>query len=415
MTVNVQVLFDRPQREIASLIRDKLAKCESAALIAGFVTVEGIKAIGAPLKRSPGKLDAFVVGAGTYKAYEVFDQLIAAGVDPAKLFVHLGHSRATTGRKAKNRFFRYHPMLHSKIYFFEMPDEQAAAFIGSHNLTGFALLGLNGEASVLLEGPASAPEFLTIREHIDASKGQATAYSPGMKDAYSWWTAEFLDALRAKANDFPRDGETRSTIVVIASRVGSMPKNDDTVYFEIPAALGKIQSLLAEVHLYVFDTFPPSPTVALTLLDRAKGAYRCETTGLEVEGGGVELRADWFIDDRALPELKDTPGQLRPTPSTGMQQVRVKIAGGLSKSFEYLFQSATAKWEPIFNTSNRLVTSEEDRSLLSSDAGEWYLVSGLKPQESDGRDDKQKWALLEASPESGNFILISTRRRERQV
>ena len=47
-------------------------------------------------------------------------------------------------------------MLHSKVYLFEMPEEKSTAFVGSHNITGFALGGLNGEAGVLLEGPASS-------------------------------------------------------------------------------------------------------------------------------------------------------------------------------------------------------------------------------------------------------------------
>ena len=57
-------------------------------------------------------------------------------------------------------------MLHSKIYYMEMPNDQACAFIGSHNLTSFALRGLNGEASVLLEGPRERPEFASVREHV---------------------------------------------------------------------------------------------------------------------------------------------------------------------------------------------------------------------------------------------------------
>jgi HKD family nuclease len=43
-------------------------------------------------------------------------------------------------------------MLHSKVYIFELGGGASAAFVGSHNLTRFALYGLNGEASVLLEG-----------------------------------------------------------------------------------------------------------------------------------------------------------------------------------------------------------------------------------------------------------------------
>jgi HKD family nuclease len=58
-------------------------------------------------------------------------------------------------------------MLHSKLYLLEMPNGTAAAFVGSHNLTGFALLGQNGEASLLVEGSASEPEFAALRRHVN--------------------------------------------------------------------------------------------------------------------------------------------------------------------------------------------------------------------------------------------------------
>ncbi len=35
------------------------------------------------------------------------------------------------------------------IYYMELPGGDACAFIGSHNVTAFALTGLNGEAAVL--------------------------------------------------------------------------------------------------------------------------------------------------------------------------------------------------------------------------------------------------------------------------
>src|SRR5687768_14038925 len=88
MSVTIQLLFGKPQHEIASLIRDRLDGCVSASLVAGFMTVEGIEAIASPLRANPSKLQCLVVGAGTYRAYEAFDRLIAAGVSPSALYVH---------------------------------------------------------------------------------------------------------------------------------------------------------------------------------------------------------------------------------------------------------------------------------------------------------------------------------------
>jgi hypothetical protein len=156
---------------------------------------------------NPTKLECMVVGAGTYRAFEAIDGLLDAGVAPNRLFVHLGMSRTTGGRR--NPFARYRPMLHSKIYLLDMGAGNASAFFGSHNLTGFAMQGLNGEASILLEGDANDEAFVALRRHVTISMAEATEYNRAMKAAYAWWTAEFIDGLRVGARlpsvFYPRD------------------------------------------------------------------------------------------------------------------------------------------------------------------------------------------------------------------
>src|SRR5262249_26198401 len=152
----------------------------------------------------------FIVGAGTYRGFEALDRLLSKGVQPDRLYVHLGHSRP----RGRNSFYRYHPMLHSKVYLLEMEDGHAIAIIGSHNITGYALLGLNGEADVVEEGLLTAPEMQKIKHHIDLSRNQSVQYSPSMKEAFTWWTSEFIDGLQRKVNDHPRDSESSKTIVV---------------------------------------------------------------------------------------------------------------------------------------------------------------------------------------------------------
>lgn len=419
MTVSVQVLFGRPQQEIASLLRDRLSRCASASLVAGFMTVEGIEAIAAPLRAQPGKLAQLVVGAGTWRAFDALDTLLAAGVSPSALHVHLGHSRPT-GARAAYPFLRYHPMLHSKVYLMNMGNGTAAAFVGSHNLTGFALLGLNGEAGVLLEGEADAPEFVALRRHVAEAVRQAVPYDPAMKDAYSWWTTQFLDGLRAKANDIPDpdDAEKKRTIVVIAARgTAPLPQMGDVIYFEIPAALGStIQSLRAEVHIYIFPTVPPSPAAALSNLASATESLWCTIEGLEMGGGGVELEANWHIDKRHHPDIKKTRRPFRPTPLAGMQQVRVKVAGPVFGNFVYLFDRGRTDWVPIFDEETTIEAPEQARAMLVSldliprEDQQWQRVSALVPA---GPEEPTGFqiALQESAPESGSFILFSLRRR----
>ena len=420
MSVIAKILFDRPQREIASLLRDRLERCMSASIVAGFMTVEGIEAIADSLRAHPAKLNQLVVGAGTYRAFEAYDRLIDAGIDPANLHVHFGFTRKTRPG-ARHPFLRYHPMLHSKVYLMEMKNGTSSAFVGSHNLTGFALMGLNGEAGVLLEGPSSSAEFVDIRNHIAEAVRQATVYDPSMKDAYTWWTVQFIDGLRAKFNDRPRDAEEKRTIVLMAECSGpDLPSENDVIYFEIPDAIGRIVAIRVEVHVFVFDTLPPTPVLALNQLDKARQSYWCQTIGLEDDRGGLELRADWEIQNRTIPTLSKTPSPFRPTPQQEMQQVRVELRNDVYQAFEYLFESNRASWLPSLDDQQLVRVEETERGTLESlnliprEDWEWYRVNELVPGREQA-DDAYKKALTDMSPQSGNYILMSLRRRRRKA
>ena len=421
MTVTVQVLFDQPQHEIASLLRDRLTHCARASLVAGFMTVEGIEAIAAPLRAHPSKLAHLVVGAATWRAFDALDRLLAAGVAPPALHVHLGHTRPTGTNR--HPFARYHPMLHSKIYLLDMGDGQAAAFVGSHNLTGFALHGKNGEAGVLLEGPADAPQFVALRRHVDEAVRQAVRYDPGMKEAYAWWTMQFIDGLYAEANgDLPKDADNMRTIVVLAAYTsGRLPRPGQVIYFEIPEALDRIQSMQAEVHIYIFPTLPPTSSQALASLGTAIARLSCKVEGIEAGRGGIELRADWHIDNRRRPELNLTVLPFRPTPASGMQQVRVRVQGAIAGQYEYLFDPGKVAWTPIYDPEGALMATPDgekvegnELTLLDSPAredGPWQRVRGLQRAKPAGSDARQL-ALWESTPESEAFILFSPRRRK---
>jgi hypothetical protein len=338
---------------------------------------------------------------------------VAAGVPLDRLYVDLGYG--------KHHKTKYHPMLHSKVYLCELPEGRSAAFVGSHNLTGFALHGLNGEAGILLEGAASEPEFEALRGHIAASVAQATRYDPQMKEAYSWWTTEFLDGLRIKSKDIPQDGQAVKTIVVLAAcATDPLPKKAQIIYFELPEALDAIHSIEAEVHIYCFDRVPTSPTVGLAELSSAKAALRCTTRGIEMGQGGEELRADWQIDDRGNPTLKRTIVPFRPRAAPGMKQVRVEVIDKIMDNFEYLFDSGKQEWVPNLDNGDKLsIRAGASRQLAELDLvqredGPWHRITGLRrADERSGMPRQLRLALEASSPESGSFILVSLRRRKK--
>jgi len=420
MLLNATVLFDLPQREIASLIVDRMDKSNETCIITGFATPGGLAAISEPLKSRPRTLKTLVVGAATYPGFEALDDLLAAGVAPDSLRVHLGHTSETGGKK--NPFARYHPMLHSKVYYMEFRDSKACAFIGSHNVTSFALTGLNGEAAVLLEGPANAPEFDKVRSHIETSRIQAVQYASGMKEAYAWWMREFIDGLKAEVK-LPQDWTTVRTILLFASAAqGDRPKVGDHFYFEIPAGIEQIESLKTETHLFLFDTLPTDPWQALQGALSSRARYTCRTLGAENRQGNKELIANWRIDEIPSPVLRPVPGGIfRPTTPSGKQQVRAEVLRQSVVPFEYLFEREKVAWDPQFSADKPLLPPSviTDDIVLAEAKGDnravagWKLVKGLVSREGSVWERDQA-ALKLAAPESGSFILVSLRRRERE-
>src|SRR5262249_9749291 len=162
-----------------------------------------------------------------------------------------------------------------------------------------ALCGLNGEAGVLLEGPSSDALFREIRAHVSTAVTESVQYDPADRDAYAWWAGQYIQGLAAEFIDSPEEeGNPKKSIIIQSEGRGArLPNIGEVVYFEFPKAIGKVRSMSAEVHLYVFDTLSESPYVALRQLSKARASYWCTTLGIEDDSGGLELNADWHITD----------------------------------------------------------------------------------------------------------------------
>lgn len=437
MSLTSTVLFDLPQREIASLIAGRIDQSISTSIVTGFATPGGLAAIASSIKSQPTKLATLVIGAATYSGFTMLDDLVAAGVPSARLLVHLGHTSESGARK--NPFLRYHPMLHSKVYYMELSGSRACAVIGSHNVTSFALMGLNGEAAVMLEGPIDSSEFVKVRSHIDAARNQALQYSPGMKEAYAWWTREFIDGLKAEIK-VPQDWTTVRTLLIFAKAAkADRPRIGDQFYFEIPAGIEQIDSLKTETHLFLFETLPLDPWQALASAASADAKYKCMTLGAENKQGNLEVVAQWRINETPQPVLERVPGGIfRPITPSGRQQVRAEVVAPYLEPFEYVFEREKIGWDPDFSAEEtlhphlapdnhrelelslirRLEDSAKDLVLWEA-SGEnrakhgWKLVKNLIPR-SGAAMEKDAAALRLASPDSGSFILVSLRRRKKE-
>ncbi len=252
MSIKATVLFESPRREVATLIGEKLATSISTRILTGFATPDGVDALVgdllASLKRRPHAIHTLIVGSGTHRAYAALDRLVDAGLSKKRMFVHLGRSRPAT-QSSKTGFTQYRPMLHSKIYYMEYEDGSACAFIGSHNLTFFAMNGDNGEAAVLLEGESNSPEFEKIRRHIKAAEDESHPYARERKPEYAWWTLDYLHGLLKIADDAD-DAEAKTTLIILCERQGeASPAESQRLYFELPLFPKSHRLTSCEVHL----------------------------------------------------------------------------------------------------------------------------------------------------------------------
>lgn len=419
MQLSTTVLFDQPRQAVSAVLREKLEACVSARIIVGFASADGFAAIETALKRSPWKLGAFVVGACTQKGFEALDAMIRAGLPRENVRVHLGATRNTRDG-ARHPFYRYHPMLHSKIYLLEMPNGRATAVIGSHNMTHFAMDGKNCEASVMLEGPREHPELQKVFQHIHRVTEESVVYDPNAKSGYVWWAQEYLDGLRSKLSAWDPEVEYERTLVVLAVKARGLPRRGDIIYFEIPAALHQLRNLGREVHIYAFPEKPPSPVAALGNLNQAIKTFWCRAKGLEDDHGAIEVKADWWISDDREPLLDRTPQPFRPKEKAGTQQVRVEVYNDIRGKYEYNFgDEDRVEWMPVLGKEPILIPTPEEQGylkplgLIPPEHQEWYKVESLRPSR---RETSQELlaAIHELEPESGHYILLSTSRRKLQ-
>ena len=416
VTVTATVLFGRPHASIAPLITSRISASTSTRIVSGFATPGGLGAIDAPIRAAPAKLRTLVVGAATYPAFQALDDLRAAHVATGALRIHLGHSSPANGKT--HPFPRYHPMLHSKVYYMEMGAGSACAFIGSHNLTSFALSGHNSEAAVMLEGPVDAPQFEDVRRHMDTVEQEAVVYNPAEKESYAWWSKQYIAGLDAEVG-LPRDWSTVRTILIFAANAEaqSLVVGDD-IYFELPDGI-QIESLRTEVHLYIFDLLPSTPREALVNRQSAQRKFKGITLGADNEQGNVEVRVKWRLEQTQTSILRLVPGsRYRPTTSSDMQQVRAKIQETIVRPLEYSFEREKTGWEPVLSPDLRLAPIQEMGNAIALREARgadrltsgWRLVTGLEPRTGVAFESDQA-ALALARPEAGAFVLVPLRRR----
>jgi hypothetical protein len=100
----------------------------------------------------------------------------------AHVFLHLfqlvGHTEVTDSKGVPDQ------LMHSKVLMFEDHSDECAIWVGSHNGTARAILGINFECSVVIRCPKSSDIYLAVKAHLDAIKRRSTPFDPQDVDHY---------------------------------------------------------------------------------------------------------------------------------------------------------------------------------------------------------------------------------------
>ena len=223
---------------------------------------------------------------------------------------------------------KFVPMLHSKIYYAELPEGRATAYIGSHNLTEYAIAGSNCEAGVRLRGPRSKPQFEKIRQHIAQIRSKTIKFDPNMIDQYVWLQDKYLDSLKEGKETYQT-----SPIMVIAAEPqgGLLPSPGETVYFEVPQGdkdFDRFRIVEYRVNIHLVPSLSSIPS--LRSLSGVRGSivaghiHLSNETGKENTTGRVVSlpRIDWIIDDIRKPVLRKGSST---TSAAGTKALQVNI------------------------------------------------------------------------------------------
>lgn len=77
-------------------------------------------------------------------------------------------------------------LLHSKIFLFELENNVVKIWLGSHNATNRALMGLNIESSFIVETTKDSTLYNSINNFLCSVKTACSAVNPSYSDYYKW-------------------------------------------------------------------------------------------------------------------------------------------------------------------------------------------------------------------------------------
>jgi hypothetical protein len=381
-TATTTFLFDEPCSEIAAHILERASKAEAIDIVTGFATLDGLKKIIQPIEKDPQKLRSIVIGKATTRACDALDYLDKIKVPKDRLKIHLGFSKFDKYRNLINT--KYIPMIHSKIFYLELPDGSASAFIGSHNITAFAMNGANGEAGVLIEGDKDNKNLLKVKKHIISINRQSTIYNSTKKELYVQLTRNYIQGFEAAM--FPEDSEDKRTVLIFATSPNCELKINDRISVILDkTSFPNIGG--AQVHLYLFNELPESPEKAFDSKKSAFKSFVGKIGDINSDESVGSLDIDYSIKYIESPQIIKKENIIYTYNPNNETRCIFKLSGNLENDIEYCFTPKKADliavlgnptpytWQPI---SDVVTTSNYENRKVFPETTEYILISYIE-------------------------------------
>lgn len=187
--MNLEYFLSKGENQIKlnQTLKENLKSKSKIKIVSGFLTKSGLKSISGFRKEEIEgflqKLEYIVVGRLTKKTNDVFENLFENFPQHKnKFYVNLGLGKKEQKRNIITHFL---PMIHSKIIAIDYDKADNMFYIGSANVTKFALEDNNAESGILLSG-LNDKERKHISAYMDFLKNKKSTKLYDPEKAYDW-------------------------------------------------------------------------------------------------------------------------------------------------------------------------------------------------------------------------------------
>lgn len=388
--LRIDFFFEDGRGDLTHQLQIALRECKSLKIVSGFVTERGVADLGEDLEN---KLDLFIFGHANGKALQamssLYDRLEKNG-KKGIIKIHFGYGHESEQNKLH---YVYRPMMHSKIFLFDYDNGLFVAFVGSQNVTGYSLEGMNSEALVRIEGNITDPIYSKLISSINKIETKAELFDKRFAWEYELFHENVVKGMLSEIERPKR--EYLSLIYAFYDIEGPIkPALGHQIYFEVPEnEQGSYRSIQTrfDVWLYPVNNGLSYGTHSTDDILYFRAIQNLAANAEGVIASGIP-KVEWHMQSYKRPILE----YLNTEPTVGNFPIQVKLQ--LKQSFKEAYPERrmsdiryvaptrnSYELTPRFDLSDislmrggwkPIKRPQRDKEIMSHNA--WHLIRGFK-------------------------------------